>query len=137
MVFPELTSRIALILETGRDSYNVLMHPDRRARHTDFGKTSAIHTLPGDEGRASRSAGLFTVRIGEHHAFLGDAVDIGRSIAHEPVRIATQVRDADVVAPNDEDVRLVRFGHVNFLSFCSRVLTDTPQTAKAKRSSEA
>jgi hypothetical protein len=31
------------------------------------------------------------------------------------VRIAAQIRDADVIAPNDEDVRLFRLGHFNLL----------------------
>src|SRR5208282_5095419 len=55
--------------------------------------------------------GLFAVRIGEHHAFLSDAVDVGRVIAHEAVRVAAEVQDADVVAPNHEDVRLVGLSH--------------------------
>jgi hypothetical protein len=32
------------------------------------------------------------------------------------VRIAAQVRDTDVVAPDDEDVRLIRLRHFKFLS---------------------
>ena len=91
----------------------LLVHPDRRAGDADLGEAGAIDALPGDEGRAARGAGLFAVGIGEHHAFLGDAVDVGRLVAHEPVRIAAEVRDADIVAPDDEDVRLASVGHVS------------------------
>ena len=106
MVLAELAGRVALVLEAGGDGDELLRHADRRARDADLGEAGAIDALPGDEGRASRRAGLFAVGIGEHHAFLGDAVDVGRPVAHEAVRIAAQIRDADVVAPDDEDVRL-------------------------------
>ena len=43
-----------------------------------------IDALPGDERRAARRAGLFAIGVGEHHAFLGDPVDVGRLVAHEP-----------------------------------------------------
>ena len=88
MVLAELAGRVALVLEAGGDGHDVLLHPDRGAGDADFGEAGAIDALPGDEGRASRGAGLFAVGIGEHHAFLGDAVDVGRLVTHEPVRIA-------------------------------------------------
>ena len=107
MVLAELAGRIALILERRGDGDDLLVHADRRAGNADLGEAGAIDALPGDEGRAARGAGLFAVGVGEQHAFLGDAVDVGRLVAHEAVRVAAQVRDADVVAPDDEDVRLV------------------------------
>ena len=109
VVLAELAGRVALVLERRGDGDDLLVHADRRAGNADLGQAGAIDALPGDEGRAARGAGLFAVGIGEHHAFLGDAVDVGRLIAHQAVRIAAQVRDADVVAPDDEDIRLVCF----------------------------
>ena len=64
---------------------------------------------------AAGGAALLAVGVGEEHAFVGDAVDVGRPVAHQPVAVAAQVRDADVVAPDDEDVRLV--GHQAARSF--------------------
>jgi phosphoserine phosphatase len=37
-------------------------------------------------------------------SFGGDAVDVGRPVAHQTVAVAAQVRDADVVTPDDENV---------------------------------
>ena len=88
MVLAELAGRVALILERGGDRDDLLVHADRRAGDADLGEAGAIDALPGDEGRTARRAGLFAVGIGEQHAFLGDAVDVGRLIAHEAMRIA-------------------------------------------------
>ena len=91
MVLAELAGRVALVLEAGGDGDEFLVHPDRRAGNADFGQAGAIDALPGDEGGAARRAGLFAVGIGEHHAFLGEPVDVGRLVAHHPVRVAAQV----------------------------------------------
>ena len=72
-----------------------------------FDRPGAQHALAGDERRAARGARLLAVGVGEQHPFLGDAVDVGRLVAHQAVRVAAQVRDADVIAPDDEDVGLV------------------------------
>ena len=84
----------------------LLGHADGRGRNADLGQAGAVDALPGDEGRAAGGAGLLAVAVGEQHAFLGDAVDVGRLVAHQAVRVATEVRHADVVAPDDEDVGL-------------------------------
>ena len=39
-------------------------------------------------------------------------VDVWRLITHQSVRIATQIRLPDVVAPDDEDVGLLRVRHM-------------------------
>src|SRR5439155_11795024 len=46
------------------------------------------------------------VVIGKTHALLGNTVDVGRAVAHQPVAVAAEVGDADIVAPNHDDVRL-------------------------------
>ena len=110
VVLAELAGGVALVLERAGDGDDFLVHADRRCRDADLRQAGAHHALPGDEGRPAGGAGLLTVAVGEHHAFLGDAVDVGRLVAHQTVRVATQVRDADIVAPDDEDVRLLGFG---------------------------
>ena len=50
---------------------------------------------------------LLAVVVQEADALVGDAVDVGRLVAHQAVAVGADVGDADVVAEDDEDVRLV------------------------------
>ena len=132
MVLPELAGRVALVLQARGDGHELLRHAGRGAWDADLGEAGAIDALPGDEGRASRRAGLFAVSVGEHHAFPGKTVDVRRLVTHEPVRIAAQIRDADVVSPNNEDVRLVRLRHSTLLwLICSIVRSVAVSSARA------
>jgi hypothetical protein len=58
--------------------------------------------------RPSRAA-LLGVVIGEDHAFLGDTVDVRGVKSHQAHGVGTNVRLADVISKNDEDIRLFRF----------------------------
>ena len=49
---------------------------------------------------------LLGVEVGEQRAFLGEAIDVRRLVAHYTEVVGADVVDADVVAPDDEDVRL-------------------------------
>jgi hypothetical protein len=64
--------------------------------------------VPGKKRRTASGARLLAVGVGEPHTLVGDPVDIRRPVAHQAVAVPTQVRDAEVVTPDDEDVRLVR-----------------------------
>ena len=64
--------------------------------------------LPHDERRAARGAARLAVVIGEQHALLADAVDVGRA-AHHAVRVGADIPHADVVAQDDQDVGFLRF----------------------------
>ena len=50
---------------------------------------------------------LLAVILEETNAFLADAVDVRRFVAHQAVAVGADVGDADVVAPDDEDVGLL------------------------------
>ena len=50
-------------------------------------------------------AGLLRVVVGEGHAFVEDAVDVGRAVAHHAAGVVADVRLADIVAEDDDDVR--------------------------------
>ena len=50
---------------------------------------------------------LLGVVIGEKHAFRSNPVDIGRLVAHQAVTVGTDIGDANIVAPNDENVNLL------------------------------
>ena len=72
----------------------------------DLGQPGADGRLAGDERRPAGGAALLAVPTGEHRAFLGDAVDVRRLVAHVATVVAARVVPADVVAHDDEDVRL-------------------------------
>jgi hypothetical protein len=110
VVLAELSGRVAMILQQLRDRGIFGLKAGRRSGHADFREPGAEARLSGDERRAARGATLLAVRVGEAHSFVRQAVDIRRAIAHEAIAVAAQVRDADVVTPDDENVRLCRAG---------------------------
>ena len=72
-----------------------------------------IGCWPGDECRTASGAALLAVEVREHRAFLGDAVDVRRAIAHDAVVVATEIEPADVVGHDEENVRLAGLCHVS------------------------
>ena len=85
------------------------LQPDGRPGDPHLAEPGAEDALPGDERRPPRGAALLAVGVREAHPLVRDAVDVRRPVPHQPVAVAAEVGDADVVAPDDEDVRLV--GH--------------------------
>src|SRR5262245_54970398 len=106
MVLAELSGGVALILEELRDGGVFRLEADRRAGDAHFREAGAIAGLAGDERGAPRGATLLAVGVGETHPFVREAIDVRRAIAHQAVAVAAEIRDADVVAPDDENVRL-------------------------------
>ena len=49
--------------------------------------------LPEDERGAARRAALLRVGVGEQRAFLGDAVDVRRLVAHDAQAVGADVVD--------------------------------------------
>ena len=112
MVLAELAGGIAQRLERLRNRDVLEAQAEVGGRQPDLGEAGAQRRLAGDEGRPPRRAALLGIVVGEHHAFLGDAVDVGRAVAHEAQRIGADVGEADIVAEDDEDVRpSARRGH--------------------------
>ena len=70
-----------------------------------------IGILAGDEGRASGRAALLAVIVGEGHALVADAVDVGRAVAHLAAAVVADVPPADVVAPKDQNIRFFGLRH--------------------------
>ncbi|MNL26341.1 hypothetical protein D3C87_1478610 [compost metagenome] len=110
VVLAELPGGVAQRLEQLGDGRVFRLQAHGGTGNADLGQAGAYRMLAGDEGRAPCRATLLAVIVGEHHAFLGQAVDIGRLVAHEAVAVAADVGDADVVTKNNQNVRLVR-GH--------------------------
>ena len=82
VVLAELAGHVALRLEQRGDGRVFLLHALGRARQADLGEAGADGRLPGDERRAAGGAALLAVPVGEQRAFLGDAVDVRRLVAH-------------------------------------------------------
>ena len=74
---------------------------------------------PEDERRAAGRAALLRVGVGEERAFLRDAVDVRRLVAHDAEVVGADVVDADVVAPDDEDVGLLGRGGLRWAGAAS------------------
>ena len=104
MVLAELSGRVAEVLHEVGDARIFGLQADVRARQADLRQSGADGRLPGDERRASGRAALLAIPVGEPRAFFGDAVDVGRSIAHDAAVVATRVKPPDVVTHDDEDV---------------------------------
>src|SRR5262249_36735967 len=106
MVLAELAGGVAERLERLRNRDVTILQTDGGTGYADLAEPGAQADLPGDEGRAAGGAGVLRVVVGKNHAFIGDAVDIRRLVTHQPARIGADVGLADVVAEDDEDVRL-------------------------------
>ena len=91
MVLAELPGGVAVRLQSSAMVGSSALHAHRRAGNADLGQAGAEAALPRDERRAARGAALLAIGIGEEHALLGDAVDVGRAVAHQPVAVATEV----------------------------------------------
>ena len=107
VVLAELRGHVALRLEQLREGDVARLEPLLRARQADLEVAGAEAALPGDERGASGGAALLAVPVGEQRAFLGDAVDVGRLVAHHALVVGADIPVADVVAPDDEDVGLL------------------------------
>jgi hypothetical protein len=77
-------------------------------RQADFQQPGADRGLPGHESCASGGAALLAIPVGEQCTLRGNAIDIGRLVAHHAVVVGADVELADIIAPDDHDVRLLR-----------------------------
>jgi hypothetical protein len=111
VVLAELAGGVALLVEERRDGHDLVRHADRRGGNADLREPGPVDALPSDERRPAGGARLLAVRVGEHHAFPRDPVDVRRAVAHQAMRVAGEVGDADVVTPDHQDVRLLRISH--------------------------
>src|SRR5262245_4476769 len=111
MILAELSAHVAERFQDVGDRRILRLQPEVGARQADFGKPGANWRLTGDEGGATGGAALLSVPVGEVAPVPGDAVDVGRAVAHDAVVVHADVEPADVIAPDDQDVRLLLTGH--------------------------
>ena len=121
VVLSELAGRVAERLEQFGDGRIFLLQSDRRAGHAHLGEAGADGVLPADEACAAGRAALLRVVVGEGHPLFRDPVDVRGLIAHHAATEMADVPDADVVAPEDEDIGFVRLCHVLLLSVSGRL----------------
>src|SRR5215211_7740647 len=107
MVLAELSGRVALRLEQLGNRRVLRRQSLLGPGQSHFQEAGAQRTLPGDECGAAGGARLLAVVIGEDRAFGGDAVDVGRAVAHHAAVVGADVPVADIVAHNDENVRFL------------------------------
>ena len=79
--------------------------------HPHLGQSGADRVLAGDEGRATGCATLLAVVVRKGYAFVGDAIDVWGSVSHLTPTVIADVPPADIVAPEDQYVRLFRLRH--------------------------
>jgi hypothetical protein len=87
---------------------------------SDFGQAGGKRVLPSDESCASSRAALLAVIVGELNAFVADAIDVRRAIAHLAIAESADVPHADIVAPKDQNIRLL-CSHALLLLVSSRL----------------
>ena len=107
MVLAELAGHIAQRLQEIRNGRIFLLHAFGRTRKAHLCEAGADRRLTSDEGGASRRTALLAIPVGEKRTLLRDLVDIGRSVAHHPTVIGADVKLADVVAPDYQNVWLL------------------------------
>ena len=111
VVLAELAGGVALAFQDGGHRHVGLLPAFLRARHADLGHAGANGHAAADERGAAGGAALLRVVVGEGDAFLGDAIDVRRLVAHHAAVVVADVPGADVVAPDDEDVGLLSIVH--------------------------
>ena len=85
MVLAELAGCVAERLQEFGDGRVFRAQTHRRPGKADLGQSGAKTALPRDERSAAGGAALLAVGIGEEHPFGGDAIDVGRAIAHQSI----------------------------------------------------
>ena len=106
VVLAELPGDVALRLEQRGDGRVFLPHALGRTRQAHLREAGADGRLPGDEGGAAGGAALLAIPVGEQRAFGREAVNVRRPVAHHAAVVSADVELADVVSPDDQDVRL-------------------------------
>src|SRR5206468_12608325 len=107
MVLAELACDVALRFEQFRDRHIPCLQTFLSTWQADFEHAGAETRLAGDEARAPGGTALLAVPVRKERAFLRDAVNVRRFVAHHSLVVSADVPVADVVAPDDEDVGLL------------------------------
>ncbi len=110
VVLAELAGGVALLLEQIGDRGRPVGNAMRRAGHADRQQSRPERVLPQNERGPPRRAALLRVKVGEHRPFLGHPVDVRRPVSHDSMIIRADIMNADVIAPDNQDVGLLALG---------------------------
>src|SRR6185437_12564800 len=108
VVLAELTGGIAERLEQICDGWVFRLKAQSGTRHADFGQTGAERILASNESSTPGGAALLAVVVGEGATLVGHAIDVGSVITHHAAAEETDVPRADVITPQDQNVRFFR-----------------------------
>ncbi|MND76385.1 hypothetical protein D3C80_680320 [compost metagenome] len=107
VVLAELAGGVALLLHHIAQGRRPVRDAVLRAGHANGQQAGAKRMLAENEGSTPGGAGLLAVGMSEQCAFFADAVDVGGFVAHHALVVGTEVKDANVVAEDHQDVRFV------------------------------
>src|SRR5215469_17828105 len=107
MVFAELPGGVTKWLEQFGNRRVFLLQTLRGTRQTNFSEPCPDGRLACNKRGTSGGAALLPIPVREERAFVGNAIDVGRLVAHHALIVGTDVPVADVISPEDQDVRLL------------------------------
>ncbi len=99
VVLAELSRLVALPLEQFSDRNVPRFETFFRAGQADLEHAGSEADLAGNEARATGGAALLAVPIGKQRAFLCDAINVRRLIAHHALVVGADVPVANVISP--------------------------------------
>ena len=107
VILAKLSRSVAKRLQCLRNRDVPCLQTLRRARDSYLGQPCAPGGLPRNKRRASRSAAILRIVIGEQHPFLRNAIDVRRVKTHHPQAVSADVRLTNIITEDDKDVRLL------------------------------
>ncbi len=107
MVFAELPRCVAERFENCRDRDGLVRQADIRSSLTDSRHACPQWNLAGDEIGAASGTTCLGIIVGEAHALGGELVEVGRFAGHDALMIGTDIKPADIIAHDNENVRLL------------------------------
>src|SRR5262249_5977144 len=104
MIFAELAGGIAHGFQRCCDRWRLRRHPRSGASLSDRREASPDRQFPGDEVRAPGGTTRFRIIVCEAHTLAGHPVQIGRAAGHDALIVDTNVRPADVIPHDHNDI---------------------------------
>jgi len=107
VILAKLPGGVALGFEHRGEGYVGLLPSLRSVWHANFGHARANRHAAVEKRRPAGGATLLAVVVGEADALRGNPVDVRRAVAHHAAVVVADVPGADVIAPDNQDIRFV------------------------------
>src|SRR5215472_604712 len=104
MIFAELAGGIAHGFKRCCDRWRLSWHPRSGTGLSDCREASPDRQLTSNEVRAPSGATRFRIIVSEAHTLAGHPVQIGRAAGHDALIVDTNVRPADVIPHDHNDI---------------------------------